>query len=62
MTSAERAVEKAQKDADNLAKKYSVSRSAVIWLGGERFAVVKNDKVICVEKTMRFEEVDASLY
>ncbi len=46
MTRAEKAIEKASKQARKLEKEYNAS---VIWIGGNRFIVVKDDKKIIVE-------------
>ena len=46
MTKSEKAIEKASKQARELEKKYN---APVIWMGGNKFIVVKDDKEIEVE-------------
>ena len=42
----EKAIEKAQRDCAKLAKKYSVPESAVVWIGDNKYIVVKDGKEI----------------
>ena len=46
MTRAEKAIEKASKQARELEKKYN---APVVWMGGNKFIVVKDGKEIKVE-------------
>ncbi len=46
MTRAERAIEKASKQARQFEKDYNAS---VVWMGGNKFVVVKDGKEIIVE-------------
>lgn len=46
MTKSEKAIEKASKNARELEKKYN---APVVWMGGNKFIVVKNGKEIEVE-------------
>ena len=46
MTKAEKAIEKASKHARELEKKYNV---AVVWMGKNKFIVVKDGKEMAVE-------------
>ncbi len=52
MTRAEKAIEKASKHARRLEKKYNAS---VVWMGGNRFIVVKDGKEITVEAQKAIE-------
>lgn len=45
---AEKSIEKAQKDCEQLAKEYGVSRSAVVWAGDNKYIVVKDGKSIYI--------------
>ena len=40
------AIEKAQRDRAELAREYSVSLSSVVWIGDNRYIVIKNGKEI----------------
>ena len=44
--SSEKMIEKASRDCDELAKKYNVPISAVVWIGDNRYIVVKDGKQI----------------
>ena len=46
MTKAEKAIEKTSKQARELEKKYNAS---VVWMGGNKFIVVKDGKETMVE-------------
>lgn len=46
MTKAEKAIEKASKQARELEKKYN---APVVWMGGNKFIVVKDGKEIDIE-------------
>ena len=46
MTRAEKAIEKASKHARELEKKYN---SSVVWMGGNKFIVVKDGKETMLE-------------
>ena len=40
------AIEKAIKDKEKLAKEYNVSKSEVIWIGDNKYIVIKDGKEI----------------
>ena len=48
MSYAEKAIERAQRDCEELAKEYDVPSSAVVWTGGNRYIVIKDGKQIRV--------------
>lgn len=48
MSFSEKIIEKAQKDCDELAIKYNVPRSAVVWIGNNKYIVVKDGKTIYI--------------
>lgn len=39
-------IKKAQKDKKEIAKKYNVSYSAVVWVGDNKYIVIKDNKEI----------------
>ena len=43
-----KAILKAEKDREELAKEYDVPISAVVWLGDNKYAVVKDGKTIYI--------------
>jgi hypothetical protein len=43
-----KAIEKAQKDKEELAKSYDVPVSSVVWIGGNKYIVVKNGESIYI--------------
>lgn len=48
MSFAEKAIEKAQKDVSELSKEYNVPTSAVIWMGGNKYIIIKEGKEILI--------------
>jgi hypothetical protein len=48
MNMAEFVVEKAKRDKEELAKEYNVSTSAIIWIGDNKYIVVKDGKEIYI--------------
>lgn len=50
MTHAEKAIEKAKKDKMELAKEYNISENSIVWLGGNKYIVVKDGKEIKIQK------------
>ena len=48
MSYAHKAVEKAQRDCEDLARQYNVPRSAVIWRGGNKYIVIKDGETIYI--------------
>lgn len=46
MSFAEKAIEKARRDRAELAKTYNVPESAVVWIGDNKYIVVKDGKAI----------------
>lgn len=40
------AIEKAQRDCAELAREYNVSLSSVVWIGDNKYIVIKNGKEI----------------
>lgn len=48
MSFAHKAVEKAQKDKQELAKSYNVPVSAVIWMGNNKYIVIKDGRQILI--------------
>ena len=40
------AIEKAQRDRTELAREYNVSLSSVVWIGDNKYIVIKNGKEI----------------
>ena len=43
-----KAIEKAIRDKEMLAKEYSVSQSAIVWIGNNHYIIVKDGKEIRV--------------
>ena len=43
-----KAILKAERDREELAKEYDVPISAVVWLGNNKYAVVKDGKTIFI--------------
>ncbi len=43
---AEKAIEKARKDCNELAESYNVPRSSVFWMGNNKYIVIKDGKEI----------------
>lgn len=43
-----KAIEKARRDCESLALKYGVSSSAVVWMGDNKYIVVKDGKTIWI--------------
>lgn len=48
MSYAYKAIEKAQKDREEIAKSYNVSTSAVVWMGDNKYIVIKDGKQILI--------------
>lgn len=46
MSFARRAIEKARRDAEKIAESYNVPVSAVVWIGDNKYVVVKDGKQI----------------
>ena len=55
---ADKAIEKAQKDKEKIAKKYDVFPTAIVWRGGNKFTVVKNGKEIEVNSESLEEDTE----
>lgn len=43
-----KAIEKARKEKIILANKYNVSISSIVWMGGNRYIIVKNGQEIII--------------
>lgn len=39
-------IEKAQRDCEELAREYNVPRSSVIWIGDNKYIVIRNGETI----------------
>lgn len=44
----EKQIEKAQRDCEQFAESYNVQRSCVIWMGGNKYIVIKDGKTIYI--------------
>ena len=45
---ADKLIEKAAKKKEELAKEYGVPATSIVWMGGDRFVVVKDGKEIWI--------------
>lgn len=48
MSFAGKAIEKARRDAEKIAESYNVAVSAVVWIGNNKYIVVKDGKQILI--------------